>query len=375
MDTLSAAYRYEAILARAAAVSRGLGCLLLVRPAVTAGPDEVWLPVVAATAAVYSLVTGVVYWRAGRIRITMAATDVVAYAGLLCAGALAQSPVPGVKLSDHVITVALVAGIAPWSLRAALCAGTVLGLASLVSTLWLVTAPTWISNAPADAFNFFAVTAIAWVIARMLRDFARRVDDARLEAERRAGSIASQRQRDEITADLREQLLGTMRDLVTPGAVTDDRLREQLHADLEWLREHLAGPSRGQRAGLAESLRKLAAEKRRAGMDVTLRLPDVPPEPSPEHVEVLVAAAREALNNVGKHAGTPVASIAVRHDAAGLALVVADGGRGFEPATVTPGIGLDGSIRGRLSEAGGRATVDSRPSRGTVVTLWVPTTP
>ena len=50
---------------------------------------------------------------------------------------------------------------------------------------------------------------------------------------------------------------------------------------------------------------------------------------------------------------------------------VKDDGSGFDPDAVEERIGLSSSIKGRLRDAGGFATVTSAPGRGAEVTLWL----
>ena len=49
-----------------------------------------------------------------------------------------------------------------------------------------------------------------------------------------------------------------------------------------------------------------------------------------------------------------------------------DDGQGFDPGSTVEGIGLSRSIRGRVSEVGGRVEVVSAPGHGTEVLLWLP---
>ncbi|HEY8489712.1 MAG TPA: ATP-binding protein [Dehalococcoidia bacterium] len=80
----------------------------------------------------------------------------------------------------------------------------------------------------------------------------------------------------------------------------------------------------------------------------------------------------EALNNVLAHAGTPWAKVrlAVR-DGRHLELEVADGGRGFDPATGRTGLGLS-IIEARVEQAGGVWSVESRAGCGTTLVAWLP---
>ncbi|MCK9895655.1 sensor histidine kinase [Frankia sp. AgB32] len=96
----------------------------------------------------------------------------------------------------------------------------------------------------------------------------------------------------------------------------------------------------------------------------------------PEAVrEALVAATREALRNVMRHAG-PVdeVSLFVEGDAEEVLVVVRDRGVGFDPATVRRGGGLAGSYPA-ISRHGGRVEVTARPGGGVKVTLRWPAPP
>jgi signal transduction histidine kinase len=49
-----------------------------------------------------------------------------------------------------------------------------------------------------------------------------------------------------------------------------------------------------------------------------------------------------------------------------------DHGTGFSPDARPSGFGIGESIKARLAEVGGTASVESAPGSGTRVTLWVP---
>jgi len=92
---------------------------------------------------------------------------------------------------------------------------------------------------------------------------------------------------------------------------------------------------------------------------------------SDEEELVAYRVAQEALTNVARHAG---ASHAVLRTAAlpggGLALEVADDGRGFDPGAATAGAGLLG-MRERAGLIGARLRVVSAPGAGTTVRLEI----
>ena len=93
----------------------------------------------------------------------------------------------------------------------------------------------------------------------------------------------------------------------------------------------------------------------------------------------LVAAAREAIANAARHAGTDAAGmpqpVQVFAEVTGdrLEVFVRDRGRGFDPDAVPADRrGVRESIVGRLRRAGGRATIHSAPGQGTEVELSLP---
>lgn len=94
---------------------------------------------------------------------------------------------------------------------------------------------------------------------------------------------------------------------------------------------------------------------------------DAAPIELPVDAEVaLLRTAQEALANVRKHAEARRVAVTVTADASGVALAVADDGRGFDRDSLTRGLGLQG-LDERMALAGGRLEVRSSPA-GTTVT-------
>jgi signal transduction histidine kinase len=91
------------------------------------------------------------------------------------------------------------------------------------------------------------------------------------------------------------------------------------------------------------------------------------------HVEELVAAVRQALDNVVEHAGASRVALFAEEDGGTVAVTVRDDGRGFtydEAALAAAGkIGLAKSIKGRIEQLGGHVRVSSRPGAGTEIEL------
>jgi signal transduction histidine kinase len=78
------------------------------------------------------------------------------------------------------------------------------------------------------------------------------------------------------------------------------------------------------------------------------------------------------LTNVLKHSGTFRALVRVVADATDIRVTIRDHGGGFDPATIEGRYGIANSIKGRLTEIGGSATISSRSGGGTRVDLSVP---
>jgi signal transduction histidine kinase len=100
------------------------------------------------------------------------------------------------------------------------------------------------------------------------------------------------------------------------------------------------------------------------------------PDPTPAVRYELLAALREALENVHRHAPGAAVAVLLRPSASGGEVVVVDQGPGFDPATVPMAedqghFGLRG-MRERMSLTGGTALVESHPGQGTMVTLRFP---
>lgn len=88
----------------------------------------------------------------------------------------------------------------------------------------------------------------------------------------------------------------------------------------------------------------------------------------PETQVALYRIAQEAVNNVTKHSGAKHLSIAFQGDGAPLRLVIADNGRGFDPARTTMGLGMN-TMRERAERCGATFEVHSAPGEGTRITV------
>ncbi|GGS34227.1 sensor histidine kinase [Actinokineospora fastidiosa] len=210
------------------------------------------------------------------------------------------------------------------------------------------------------------LSRVAWVLVARA---ARRADGMAVVAERarREAAVAAAVRADEreLATALHDTAATTLL-MVGVGRVPSGAgwLAGQARRDLERLRSS-GGPTPG-RADLVELLR---ADVDTAHLTVEFDVPERLALPFPV-ARAIADAAREAVTNVRRHAGTGRATVRLRGDATALRLEIADDGVGFAVDDVpSTRRGLRESVRGRLERIGGTATVDSAPGSGTVVCL------
>ncbi len=92
---------------------------------------------------------------------------------------------------------------------------------------------------------------------------------------------------------------------------------------------------------------------------------------------LLFSSVRELLMNAIKHSRARAVRISVTANNGDVSVTVKDNGVGFDLGKLRSGSGGFGlfNIRERMTGAGGQMEVDSRPGRGTTVTLTVPLQP
>ncbi|MFZ1687594.1 MAG: sensor histidine kinase [Flavobacteriales bacterium] len=91
-----------------------------------------------------------------------------------------------------------------------------------------------------------------------------------------------------------------------------------------------------------------------------------------QKIEIAVfRMVQECVGNALKHAKATAISIEVTRSTAMLNVIVEDNGKGFDTGKVNEGMGL-GNLRQRAAEVGGAVQFDSRPGRGTIITIDVP---
>jgi signal transduction histidine kinase len=126
-----------------------------------------------------------------------------------------------------------------------------------------------------------------------------------------------------------------------------------------------------ERSGLAHALQDLCAAVRVPGLMVDLVVHGLEKR-VPGQVELAVyRMVQELLGNAMKHSeATRIEVQVVRQDNT-LNVIVDDDGVGFDPTSAEGGLGLGGLVR-RAEALGGTVHIDSRPGRGTSVSIDLP---
>jgi PAS domain S-box-containing protein len=131
-----------------------------------------------------------------------------------------------------------------------------------------------------------------------------------------------------------------------------------------------------EKGGLAAAIRaRLETVEERGGIKTELQVDGVESLPFALQQE-LYHVAREALNNVLKHAHAQRVQVRLRFQETSISLEIQDDGVGFEPSAGRPGggMGLPG-MEERAQRLGGRLEIKSTPGEGTRVILHVPVDP
>ncbi len=127
--------------------------------------------------------------------------------------------------------------------------------------------------------------------------------------------------------------------------------------------------------GLPSAIERVAAAAAQGGPATDVTVTGTVRALHPDVEVTLLRAAQEALANVRRHASARHVTVTLSYFPDQVTLDVADDGRGFDPATATPGpaggLGLPG-MRERAEVLGGSVVVESAPGEGTTVAVSLP---
>lgn len=210
----------------------------------------------------------------------------------------------------------------------------------------------------------------------------------RLEAERRrAGSAALRAQEEErarVARDLHDEVNQSLTGLLLRLEVVREAAPPELEPQLAETRS-LANKAMGELLSLARQLRPTALDDlglaaaidgqveqvRRPGLEAELTIEGDFSDLDDDVQLVVYRVAQEALTNAARHSEARHVLVTLRRTGDGVALEVADGGRGFAFEQSERGLGIAG-MRERALLIGAELTIESRPGEGTTVRLTVP---
>jgi len=212
----------------------------------------------------------------------------------------------------------------------------------------------------------------------------------RLEAERRrAGSAALHAQEEErarVARDLHDEVNQSLTGLLLRLEAARDAAPPELEAEIAETKA-LANQAMTELLSLARQLRPTALDDLglaaaiggqveqlgRGEIEASLMTEGDFSDLGDDAQLVVYRVAQEALNNAARHSGAKRVEVRLRRaEDGGVALAVADDGRGFAFEESERGLGI-GGMRERALLVGGELTIESRPGRGTTVRLTVPT--
>lgn len=212
--------------------------------------------------------------------------------------------------------------------------------------------------------------ALSVAAASSFRAVAERLSEAAGEVEVQQVATSSAAERERLYGVIHDHTLYSLEQIAGPQPPDVETARKIAKVEAERLRLRL---------GVAEAdghvpWSALAVEFSAAGLHVEV---EVAPEVDtlawdPAVLAAGLAALREALRNVVKHAGSASARLVMWTDGTVLVAEVSDRGAGFDPMAVAHGYGLARRLRG-VEAVGGRIAIDSAPGQGTCVRLHLPT--
>jgi len=229
----------------------------------------------------------------------------------------------------------------------------------------------------------FALVALGVVcVALFLRERTARRASRRAEFLAAQVMQADERARRDIAQNLHDQALQTLlaanQELqeASPGRAGVSRAHAVVSASIEELREAVAAlhPVTLEQGGLETAIAAVARRARRgSGFAVSVKVdPDLPGSRD----ALLLAIARELLNNAAAHAGASEIEVRVRRIDRELELCVSDDGCGIEPgrpeAALAEGhIGL-ASVAHRVEVNGGSFELERSSQGGTLARATLP---
>jgi two-component system, NarL family, sensor kinase len=317
-----------------------------------------------------------------RLGMIAAGVDVVAITAL---AALSGGPFSQARLAYFLVSVAVAFRFRPTFTAIA-------GAATVAAYLGQAFAHPAHARPEATRFALIQAGYLAWVAtAAVLLSFvlqrrtARSIELAQERERLMAEAMAvEERERRALAEGLHDtaiqNLLSARHDLEEASETLDgaalERADRALAAAVTDLREALfeLHPYVLEAAGLEAALSAVGNRAARRGR-FRLQL-DARPVTRTRHEQLLLAAARELLSNVAKHADARHVRMSLAEEDGYVVLAIRDDGKGFDEATLSERlahghIGI-ASHKARLESVGGRLVIASSAGRGTTAEVRVP---
>jgi signal transduction histidine kinase len=330
-------------------------------------PDWAWAVIAVMTA--WTVATTIAYAHPDRRTPLLLSADLAVTAGLLLSTAALQYP-HAMRIGVTPVTATWVAGpVLAWAVRYGRRAGAVAAL--------IVAGCDFLLRAEAITvvLNGVVLLLLAGVIVGHLARLA-----AEVEAERQhVGQVeAASRERERLARDIHDSVLQVLalvqrRGAEAGGAAAElGRLAGQQEAALRALVG--GGPAASVPGNVDLRALLLPAQSER----VTVSVPAQTVRLEKEAADELASAVRAALDNVRRHGGAQArAWVLVEDEPDMVTVTIRDDGPGIPDGRLAEAagagrLGVSHSIRGRLRDLGGSATISSVPGEGTEVELRLP---
>lgn len=158
----------------------------------------------------------------------------------------------------------------------------------------------------------------------------------------------------------------------SPGMSELTKALRQTHDDLRNISHNLALPALEDNSLVELSKEMLAGLRSMHGYEIGFTVfPDSPMRLDPQLEVQLYRVLQELTNNIVKHAEASQVEVSFTLHPDELNLIVADNGKGFDPAAVKNGLGQR-TVRERVAPFGGTVRVESAPGNGTTATVVIP---
>ncbi len=125
--------------------------------------------------------------------------------------------------------------------------------------------------------------------------------------------------------------------------------------------------------GLASAVKEFVSAISNSRLEINLNVSGIQENLNEDLQIIIYRVIQESVNNIIKHAKANKLDISINYDAEGLALTIEDNGIGFNLSDIdsAKGIGLK-NMEARVKYLKGSIEFDSKPGKGTLVSIFIP---